>query len=230
MGTDSLTELLTGVLRAADGTLIDRTWVHAGWVAVAMLLAIAVAIIAAPLASLGPSWERQFRRACDAAWSVPALAWLGICAALLDRGGVIACFLLACTAPPLVRGVIDGNRAVEPALADVAVALGLPRVTRIRIITVPMALPATFRGLRKAVACASAATMLAAVVGAGGYGELIIDGITSGTPSRALAGALAGTVFTGLILLALAAAEQLMPPLWGARVGSVPKSLQAASR
>jgi len=229
MGADLLTDLLTGVLRAADGTLIDRTWAHAGWVAVAMLLAMAVASIATPLASLGPGWERRLRRACDATWSVPALAWLGICAALLERSGAIACFLLACTAPAVIRGVLDGARAVDPTLTDVAVALGLPAATRIRIVTAPMALPATFRGLRAGAACASAATTLAALAGAGGYGELIIEGVTAGDASRALTGALAATVFTGTVLLALAAAERLIPPLWGARVGGVSRAIHDAS-
>lgn len=219
MNSDFLAEALTGAAGWVDGSMAERTWAHAGWVAFAVLIAAAIAIPCAWISARSPGTERGLRRACDVISSVPALAWLGLCAALLDNGAAIACFLLAATAPALLRGALDGVRAVDPVLGEMAVALGLRLGTRARVVMVPMALPGMLRGLREASTYASGATALAAIAGAGGYGELIFHGIIDGDPSTTLAGGLALALFTALLRLAISVVERLAPPLWGARVG-----------
>lgn len=219
MKSDFLAEALTAAAGWVDVSMAGRTWAHAGWVAFAMLIAAAIAIPCVWIAARSPGTERGLRRACDVISSVPALAWLGLCAAVLESGAAIACFLLAATAPALLRGALDGVRAVDPDLVDVAVALGLRFGTRARIVTAPMALPGMFRGLREASTYASSATALAAIAGAGGYGELIVDGVVEGDASMMLVGGLALALFTAVLRLAISGVESLAPPLWGARVG-----------
>jgi osmoprotectant transport system permease protein len=204
--------------------MAERTWAHAGWVAFAMLGAVAIAIPCVWIVARSPGTERWLRRACDVISSVPALAWLGLCATLLDSGAAIACFLLAATAPALLRGALDGMRAVDRDLVDVAIALGLGTGARARIVTVPIALPGTLRGLREASTYASGATALAAIAGAGGYGELIVDGIVAGDPSMMLVGGLALALFTAVLRLAISVVEITAPPLWGARLGRSTRS------
>ena len=224
MMSDALAEALAGASRLLDASIAQRTWAHAGWVAFAMATAVAIAIPCAWIASRSPGTERGLRRACDVASSVPVLAWLGLCAALLDSGAAIACFLLAATAPALLRGALDGVRAVDPDLVDVSVALGLGAGARARIVTVPMAMPGFFNGLRDASTRASGATALAAIAGAGGYGELIVDGIRAGDPPMMLSGTLAVALFTAVLRLAISLGERALPPLWGARVGRPARS------
>jgi osmoprotectant transport system permease protein len=195
-----------------DSPMAQRTWVHAGWVACAISFALPVAVGVGVLASQSPALERALRRVCDSVSSVPALAWLGLCIALLDKHSAIPCFLAICTAPALGRGVLDGIRAVDPQLMDLAVALGLSGVARTRMIAAPMASPAILLGLRDATTHASAATTVAAIAGAGGYGELIIDGVVAGDPARMLAGAVAATAFTLAVRAAIAALGRLLPP------------------
>jgi ABC-type proline/glycine betaine transport system permease subunit len=219
MKTDVVAEALTGAARLFDAAMAERTWAHAGWVAFAMSSAAAIAIPCVWIAARSPVTERGLRRACDLVSSVPALAWLGLCATLLESGAAIACFLLAATAPALLRGALDGLRAVDRDLVDVAIALGLRTGARARIVAVPMALPATLRGLREASTYASGATALAAIAGAGGYGTLIVDGIVGAEPSRMLMGGCALALFTALLRLMISAVEIMVPPLWGARMG-----------
>ena len=206
--------------RFADSPMGLRTWVHAGWVASAMLLATGIAIPIGLIASRSPKWERWLRRACDAISGVPALAWLAVSIAMLGGGSAgIRCFLMMCTAPALVRGVLDGVRAVHPALMEVAVVLGLPAVSRIRIVAGPLASRGILRGLREAVTQSSAATTVAAVVGAGGYGEMIVSGAMDGDPGRMLKGGLAVTAFTFAVRAMIAGLERASPPLVGGTLG-----------
>jgi osmoprotectant transport system permease protein len=219
MKSDFLADALTGAAGLVDVSMAERTWAHAGWVAFAMLSAAAIAIPCVWIASRSSGTEHALRRACGVISNVPALAWLGLCAAVLDNGAAIACVLLAATAPALLRGTLDGVRAVDPDLVDVAVALGLRAGARARIVTVPMALPGMLRGLREASTYASGATALAAIAGAGGYGGLIVDGIVEGDPSMMLVGGLALALFTAVLRLVISVVEIMAPPLWGAHAG-----------
>lgn len=219
MMSDALAEVLAGASHLLDASMAQRTWAHAAWVAFAMTTAVAIAIPCAWIASRSPGTARGLRRTCDVASSVPALAWLGLCAALLDSGAAIACFLLAVTAPALLRGALDGVRAVDPNLVDVAVALGLRVGARARIVAVPMAMPGFFNGLRAASTRASGATALAAIAGASGYGALIVDGILAADSPRMLSGAIGVALFTAVLWLAISLVESMLPPLWGARIG-----------
>ncbi|HET9063191.1 MAG TPA: hypothetical protein VFO62_07880, partial [Candidatus Binatia bacterium] len=68
------------------------------------------------------------------------------------------------------------------------------------------------------------ATALAAIAGAGGYGELIVDGIVERDPSMMLVGGLALALFTAVLRLAISIVEIAAPPLWGARMGRPARS------
>ena len=201
----------------AGSPMARRAWIHSEWVAHALLLAAAIAVPASLLASRSVAWERAIRRLCSAVSSVPALAWLGVCAALLDSPLATLCFLVTWTTPPLIRGVVDGVRAVDPNLTDIAAALGLPLHARIRFVAAPLALPAVVAGLSEAVTYSSAATTVAALGGAGGFGELIVEGLVRGDPQRMLTGGLLAAGFTLVLRLVPVAGQYLMPPLWGAR-------------
>ena len=212
-----LGDVVTQLAHFADPPLAGHAWVHLGWVACAMSVAAAIAIPTGVLASRSALFERAIRRVCDAILSVPALAWLGVCAALLDSGVATLCFLVVCTAPPLVRGILDGIRAIDPDLADLGVALGLPAPARVRVVTAPMMLPSVFVGLRDAVTYSSAAVTVAGIAGAGGFGGLIVEGLLVGQPSSMLIGGAAAAALTFALRLAVAAGQRLTPPLWGAR-------------
>jgi osmoprotectant transport system permease protein len=200
----------------AGSPTAQRAWVHTVWVARAVVLATAFALPAGVLVSRSTRCNRAARWTCDILSRVPALALLGACAAFLGGRGATLPFLLLCTLPPLIRGVLDGCRAVDRNLAELAVASGLPAATRLRFVVGPMALPKIVSGLGEAVIYSSAATTLAAVAGAGGLGEIIVEGLAAGDPRRMLTGAVLATVLTVLLRGLFMALPWLVTPLWGA--------------
>jgi osmoprotectant transport system permease protein len=123
------------------------------------------------------------------------LPWLG------DRAARIAIVALTAYALlPILRNTYAGIRGIDPAVIEVARALGLTDC-RQRLFKVELPLSASFilAGLRTAtVTCVGIAT-IAAAVGAGGLGELIFRGVASVDNRLVLAGAIPAA------LLALAA-------------------------
>ncbi len=91
---------------------------------------------------------------------------------------------------PILRNTYAGIRSVDPALQDVARALGMTSLQRLTKVELPLAASVILAGLRTAtVTCVGVAT-IAAAIGAGGLGELIFRGVASVDNALVLAGAI----------------------------------------
>ena len=179
------------------------TFEHLWLTALATLLATGIAL---PLGILLTRHERLARPVIAAAnivQTIPSLAlfglllpvpWLGENAARLAILALTGYALL-----PILRNTYAGIRSVDPALQDVARALGMTSSQRLFKVELPLAASVILAGLRTAtVTCVGVAT-IAAAIGAGGLGELIFRGVASVDNALVLAGAIPAA------LLALAA-------------------------
>jgi osmoprotectant transport system permease protein len=120
--------------------------------------------------------------------------WLGERAARIAIVALTGYALL-----PILRNTYAGIRSIDPAVIDVAHALGMTGWQRLRKVELPLAAGVILAGLRTAtVTCVGIAT-IAAAVGAGGLGEFIFRGVASVDNRLVLAGAIPAA------LLALAA-------------------------
>ena len=91
---------------------------------------------------------------------------------------------------PILRNTYAGIGSVDPALIDVANALGMTQRQRLLKVELPLAASVILAGLRTAtVTCVGVAT-IAAAIGAGGLGELIFRGVASVDNRLVLAGAI----------------------------------------
>ena len=135
--------------------------------------------------------------------TIPSLALFGLLLPvpfLGDRAARLAIVALTGYALlPILRNTYAGINSVDPALIDVANALGMTGWQRLRKVELPLAASVILAGLRTAtVICVGVAT-IAAAIGAGGLGELIFRGVASVDNGLVLAGAIPAA------LLALAA-------------------------
>lgn len=112
------------------------------------------------------------------------LPWLG------DRAARIAIAALTAYAVlPILRNTYAGINGIDPALQEVASALGMTGMQRLRKVELPLASSFILAGIRTAtVTCVGIAT-IAAAVGAGGLGEFIFRGVASVDNRLVLAGA-----------------------------------------
>ncbi len=89
-----------------------------------------------------------------------------------------------------MRNTYAGIRSVDPALIDVARAMGMTAAQRLFKVELPLGASVILAGLRTAtVTCVGVAT-IAAAIGAGGLGELIFRGVASVDNGLVLAGAI----------------------------------------
>ena len=169
----------------------------------AMLLAAAIAIPAGIALTRAPRWANPVITVANILQTIPSLAMFGFLLPipwLGDRAARIAILALTAYALlPILRNTYAGIRAIDPAVTEVARALGLTDRQLLFKVQLPLAASFILAGLRTAtVTCVGIAT-IAAAVGAGGLGELIFRGVASVDNPLVLAGAIPAA------LLALAA-------------------------
>jgi osmoprotectant transport system permease protein len=172
------------------GTLtLEHLWLTVG----AMLFATAIAVPAGIWLTRAPRLARPVIGVANVLQTIPSLAmfgfllplpWLGERAARIAIVALTAYALL-----PILRNTYAGIRGIDPAVLEVARALGLTGTQRLFKVELPLAASFILAGLRTAtVTCVGIAT-IAAAVGAGGLGELIFRGVASVDNRLVLAGA-----------------------------------------
>ena len=126
--------------------------------------------------------------------TIPSLALLGFLLPLPwlgDRASRIAIVALTGYALlPILRNTYVGILGVEPAVVDVAHALGMTGAQRLFKVELPLAASVILAGLRTATVTAVGIATIAAAVGAGGLGEFIFRGVASVDNRLVLAGAI----------------------------------------
>ncbi|HJB23197.1 MAG TPA: ABC transporter permease/substrate-binding protein [Candidatus Jeotgalibaca pullicola] len=136
--------------------------------------------------------------------TIPSLAILGLLIPLVGIGAVPAITALIIYALlPILRNTYTGVSEIDPALLEAADAMGMNRQRKLRKVQLPLALPVIMAGIRTAMVMIIGTATIAALIGAGGLGSLILLGIDRGNNALILLGAipsaLLAIIFDGLI-------------------------------
>lgn len=130
--------------------------------------------------------------------AIPSLVFLAVMVPIFGIGftpSAIALTLLGI--PPILLNTIAGLQGIDPAAIDAAKGMGMTRWQILQRVETPLVLPILAAGVRIAALQIVATTPIAALIGAGGFGEYILAGVNILDYVQATAGAL------GIIVLAL---------------------------
>lgn len=116
--------------------------------------------------------------------------------------------LVLMSIPPLLMSTIAGVRLVEPSVVEVANAMGMSKLQILVEIELPLAVPSLIDGLRITTVGLIAGTTIAAYVGAGGLGNLIVSGLSQNKYDIMLAGALTAAIMAIAADVLLAALQR----------------------
>lgn len=110
--------------------------------------------------------------------TVPTIAMLALMIPILGIGikpAIAALFLYAIL--PLLRNTYSGMKSIDQGIVDAAKGIGYNKIQQVFKVELPMAFPYIMSGIRTTSVYIISWTALAAVVGAGGLGDLILAGI-----------------------------------------------------
>ena len=169
----------------------DLTLQHLALVAAALAVAVLVGI---PLGILAARFRRIGQvelAAVGMLQTVPALALLVFMIPLLGIGTAPALVALCLYALlPIVRNTYAGLISIDRQLLEIAEVLGLGRRRRVLRIELPLSSVGIMAGIKTSAVMTVGTATLAAFIGGGGYGTLIVRGLALDDIGTILAGAL----------------------------------------
>jgi len=145
--------------------------------------------------------------------AVPSFAIVALVVPLLGIGfkpAVIA--ILLRTLLPIVRNTYTGLSLQDKFVIEAAEGLGMTEWQILYKIRLPNALPAIIGGIKFSAILANSIAILTAIIGAGGLGKLVFEGLASFNTDKILAGAIPAILLAILIDITFTLLERKVVP------------------
>ena len=142
--------------------------------------------------------------------TIPSLALLGLMIPLLGIGKVPAIIALVIYALlPILRNTYTGISEVDDSLIEAAKAMGMNPWRRLFRVELPLATPVIMAGIRTAMVLIVGTATLAALIGAGGLGDIILLGIDRNNTALIVLGAVPAALLAIVFDLVLRGMQKL---------------------
>ncbi|HEX3541073.1 MAG TPA: ABC transporter permease [Acidimicrobiales bacterium] len=188
-------------------------WEHTFLTLLAVGLGLAIAIPLAILAYRKHWAEAPVLGVTGAIYTIPSLALLGFLVPITGLGTTTAeIALVGYTLLILVRNILTGLNDVPPDVKESARGMGFTPRGQLWRIELPLAVPAMMAGLRIATVTTIGLVTVTALIGAGGLGQLINDGLNQDFRTLTVVGAGASVLLAVVADSLLVGVEKLVTP------------------
>ncbi|MEV4440005.1 ABC transporter permease [Streptomyces sp. NPDC049577] len=187
-------------VRTRGHELVEATLEHIGITLASVAIGLLVAL---PLALLARRWRGvagPVLGLTTVLYTVPSLAMFSLLVPVFGLSvAVVVTGLVLYSLTILVRNILAGLASVPQEVREAARGMGYGPVRLLFGVELPLALPAVMAGLRIATVSTVSLTTVGAIIGYGGLGNLIYDGMRSYFKAQVL------TASVLCVLLAVAA-------------------------
>lgn len=191
--------------------IVDLVAQHLLLTGLAVVLGLAISV---PLALAAHRWRRVASPVLGVTGGLYTIPSLALFALLIPWTGLSrTTALIALTSYTLlilVRNTLAGLDAVPGEVREAAEGMGYRRARRLLRVELPLALPVVVAGVRTAAVQVVATATLAAVVGYGGLGALILIGLRTGDNVEVVAGAATVAALALMVDLGLGLAQRAL--------------------
>src|ERR1700736_5910655 len=174
--------------------ILELTSQHFVLVLVSMSIAAAIGIPAGIFLTRRAAYRTALLGFANVMQTIPSLALFGFLIPIPFIGGIgkrtaiIALILYALL--PILRNTLVGILAVDPAVRESAIAMGMTGRQLLWQVELPLAARTILAGIRVATVTTIGTATIAAAIGGGGLGVFIFRGIASVDTTQILAGAI----------------------------------------
>lgn len=146
-------------------------------------------------------------------YTIPSIALFGILVPIIGLGiWPVIIGLVLYAQLTLLRNTLVGLDAAPAPVREAAEGMGLtPRQVLLKV-ELPLAIPAIVAGLRVTTVTAVGIATVGGLVGGGGLGQIIVDGVRRDFPTLIVVGAVCTTALAVVLDLLLLVAERLGQP------------------
>jgi osmoprotectant transport system permease protein len=189
-------------LRDNPDRVLELTQQHVQLVAVSVVVAMLIGIPLGILVTRLRWLENFVIGTTGMLYTLPSLALFAILIPYTGLGRttvIVALILYSLLA--IVRNTVAGIDGVPPATIDAARGMGMTGMQRLLMVELPLALPVIMAGVRVATVAAVGIATVGALLGAGGLGRLIFDGLRSTSSPHGVDRVIAGAVMASALAL-----------------------------
>ncbi|KGX87545.1 ABC transporter permease/substrate-binding protein [Pontibacillus litoralis] len=172
---------LIEVYQQRQDMLYQAIWEHLQLSVVALLIAIIIAVPLGLVLTRFTKLAESIIGITAVLQTIPSLAILAFLIPFLGIGtkpAIVA--LVAYALLPILRNTYIGIKEVDSSLKEAATGMGMSSFKRLSTVELPLAMPVIMGGIRTSMVLIVGTTTIAALIGAGGLGELILLGIDKG--------------------------------------------------
>jgi osmoprotectant transport system permease protein len=187
-------------LQSNWGEIFSKTRTHIYLTFLALIIAIIIALPLGTIIYQYPSFSKSILYIAGILQTIPSIALLALMIPLFGIGflpAIVALFIYALL--PILRNTVIGLFSVDPELKKIALAMGLNKWNRFRLVELPLAMPSILTGIRTAAVINVGTATLAAFIGAGGLGEFIVTGLALNNMDLILMGAIPAALLAIII-------------------------------
>ncbi len=160
--------------------LWDESMETLALVLIAVTIALAIGVPLGIWAGRRPRVEKVLRPLLDAMQTIPAYSYLLPLVLLFNIGSATALISTVIFAlPPAVRLTGLGIRQVSTTAIEVSDSFGSTTRQTLRKVQLPMAMPSIMLGVNQTIMMALGMVVIAAIVGVGGLGREVLNGLQS---------------------------------------------------
>jgi len=175
----------------------------------ALFVSIGLGIPLAVISLYSRFFEKTVMTFANLAQAVPTFAVVAIVVPLIGIGFWPAIFAIMLRALlPVVKNTWIGLSDINPSVIDSGKGIGLTNWQIIRFIRFPNAYPAMFAGIKFAAILANSVAVLTAIIGSGGLGALIFEGLAGVNMLKMLSGAIPAILIALFLDLSFTWAEK----------------------
>jgi osmoprotectant transport system permease protein len=193
--------------------LLQLTGEHLSLVLVSLTVAVLLGLPLGILAARRPRLAQLELIGVGLLQTIPALALLAFMIPLFGIGRVPALVALCLYALlPIVRNTLAGLSSLDPRLVEMTMVLGVTGWRRLAWIELPMASVTIMAGIKTSAVLTVGTATLAAFIGAGGYGTLIVTGLALNDVRTILMGAIPSALMALAIHAGFEALDRVIVP------------------
>ncbi len=191
-------------LRQNGSDVLEALKIHVQLSSLSILIAVLIAIPTGIILTRHDRAAKAVLAVAGIIQTIPGLVMLGMGLMLFGLGSKPAVIVLVAYAIlPIIQNTYTGIKEIDILYIEAARGIGMSQSQILFKVEIPLGLPAIVAGIRLSVVYIISWATLAALIGAGGLGDLIWTGLSSYDTNMILAGAIPASILSiiaGLII------------------------------
>jgi osmoprotectant transport system permease protein len=180
--------------------LAQAVVIHVLYVLVSVAIGFVLGLTLGVLLSRVPQWSGVLIPIVSIFQTIPGLVFIGVLFIWIGMQPATVIIALSIYAMfPVLKNTYTGILGVEPKYVEAAKGCGMSPFQTLWQVELPLAMPTIIAGLRMAAIYTVSWTVLAAMIGLGGLGNFVYQGVSSNNNTLIIAGAIPAAILAIVI-------------------------------